>query len=440
MRHHKGFTLIELAIVVAIIGFISVGFLRIFESLRAQTGRTDSALSLEEAQNALRRFLAENGRLPCPAAPALNTADAQYAREATDGSGSCNGTTLVAIPSAASPTDFAGVLPVRTLGIGGERVTDGWERQITYQVSEQATGPDAFRASVWDANNIVVAASGDCAGGATNAIRAPAVVVIMSHGPNGNGARTVDGAALQQPPVTAANELENTDSDTCFVDAEPSDDATNPFDDLVVTLSERQLIEPLIKEGLLTDRRAIAKTQLEIIAAALFADAIADYDDPDGPPDPLTGPCVNNCRTVRHALRSADSDADGNADPGETLGGVPYRNIGFSNAEAAEIDPWGNPILYRVDPFASSWEEESDPDSSNFGIFSTPAIPTSGGAILRLLSFGPNGQRDTATDDPDFACNVDSGGNSIADRDDRCLTRSFQRLVGEMVASGVPVD
>ena len=286
----------------------------------------------------------------------------------------------------------------------------------------------------------MVAASGDCAGGATNAIRAPAVVLMMSHGPNGNGARTIDGAALQPPPVTAANELENTDSDTCFVDAEPSDDATNPFDDLVVTLSERQLIEPLIKEGLLTDRRASTKTQLEVIAAALFADAIADYDDPDGPPDPLTGTCVNNCRTVRHALPAADGDADGNANPGETLGFVPYRDIGFSSVEAAEIDPWGNMIRYRVDQFASSREDETNPDSSNFGIFSTPPIPTSGGAILRLLSFGPIGQRDTAVDDPDFACNVDSAGNPITDGDDLCLIRSFQRLVGEMAASGIPVD
>ena len=41
-------------------------------------------------------------RLP----PALNTAAAQYAREATDASGNCNGTALVAIPSAASPASF----------------------------------------------------------------------------------------------------------------------------------------------------------------------------------------------------------------------------------------------------------------------------------------------------------------------------------------------
>ncbi|MGK0173611.1 MAG: prepilin-type N-terminal cleavage/methylation domain-containing protein, partial [Gammaproteobacteria bacterium] len=56
MKRNHGFTLIELALVIAIIGFISVGMLRVFESLRTQTGRTDTEISLDQAEEALRRF------------------------------------------------------------------------------------------------------------------------------------------------------------------------------------------------------------------------------------------------------------------------------------------------------------------------------------------------------------------------------------------------
>jgi prepilin-type N-terminal cleavage/methylation domain-containing protein len=63
-------------------------------------------------------------------------------------------------------------------------------------------------------------------------------VVVFSHGPNGWGAQNINGNTLAAP--TSADELENTNADPSFVNRTPSKagDASGEFDDLVVWISD----------------------------------------------------------------------------------------------------------------------------------------------------------------------------------------------------------
>ena len=125
----KGYTLVELAIVLIIIGLLLGG---LFVPLATQTDYkafSETNTTLEEAKNSLLGYAIANGRLPCPATATSN------GLETPVGTGVC---------TAKIGTDFAvGYLPAATLGISpidsqGFAV-DGWGREtrnrIRYAVS-----------------------------------------------------------------------------------------------------------------------------------------------------------------------------------------------------------------------------------------------------------------------------------------------------------------
>ncbi len=104
----RGFSLVELAIVLSIIGLLSIGA---FSALRIQTERARLAETREmlaDAREALLNFAAVSGRLPCPAPDAGGAATA-----------SC------------SATLNKGHLPWQTLGLIS---TDPWGQSLRYAV------------------------------------------------------------------------------------------------------------------------------------------------------------------------------------------------------------------------------------------------------------------------------------------------------------------
>jgi prepilin-type N-terminal cleavage/methylation domain-containing protein len=124
MTKQRGFTLIEMAMVVAIIGLIVGGGVIAITpiTLQAKTNQTNTALDQIEA--ALVLFAIRNNRLPCPADGSLANTNSNYGMEVTQtAAGTCDLT---------GTSSTKAVVPWRTLGLDETYSVDGWGNRISY--------------------------------------------------------------------------------------------------------------------------------------------------------------------------------------------------------------------------------------------------------------------------------------------------------------------
>lgn|SRR5512135_638520 len=223
ISHNKGFSLVEMAVVLAIISLLMAGLLPMISGQMEQQRRNETRRQMEEIRAALVGFAATQTppRLPCPA----------NATKATGSTGAgVEDCTLT--PSAGVIT---GVLPWVTLGTSE---TDAWARRLTYAVPASAVGSFTGGFTLTSTSPINVLAS---AGGAAIASGVPAVIV--SHGVNGAGAYLAQG--VQLPASTDADELDNSNGGTTFV----SHDESPTFDDIVVWISPNTLFNRMVSAG-----------------------------------------------------------------------------------------------------------------------------------------------------------------------------------------------
>ena len=139
-----GFTLAELAVVLAIIGLLIGGLMIPLSTQQELRGRQDTDKALAAIQEALLGFAAINGRLPCPAQANIATGTANAGVEATmtvSGTCACSDTVngVAAIGAVAcdgdnnnAPSTVTGVLPWATLGLPE---ADFWGSRYTYRVA-----------------------------------------------------------------------------------------------------------------------------------------------------------------------------------------------------------------------------------------------------------------------------------------------------------------
>lgn len=203
-RSSSGFTLIELAIVLVILTLL-IGGLAVPLSAQIQARRiAETRKTLDAAQDALtgyalsHRTVDGHPYLPCPDV----SGNGRENRNPLDGV--CVGQ--------------VGFLPWVTLGVGN---MDAWGNRLRYavvdRVSRNASGFGVATTTPPDASWLQVCSSNACASGDL-AENVPAVVV--SHGPNGWGARNaINGAPLAAP--TGTNEQENLDTDSVYVSQPP---------------------------------------------------------------------------------------------------------------------------------------------------------------------------------------------------------------------------
>ena len=228
----QGFTLVELAIVLSIVGLLLAMIIPSLSAQRDIRNRNETLHLLNQAKEALIGYVLVNRHLPCP--------DAAATPNGVEGARTALGACL----------NNEGVLPWNTLGIGR---TDAWNHYFGYR-AEATFSNNMTLFTIADAENpggMQIQGEGGINLVSTNS---RPVAIILSYGANGFGSiNTVQAtpANIQPAPATTAlDETENTDGDTIFVTHPPTQQGSvNEFDDLLVWVSPKILVSYMVSAG-----------------------------------------------------------------------------------------------------------------------------------------------------------------------------------------------
>lgn len=221
----SGFSLVEMAVVLAIVALLLGGLLPTLSAQVEQAKRNETRKQMDEIMAALIGFATSQPtpRLPCPAPAGTPTGNSGAGVE------NC---TIAAVSNTVN-----GVLPWVTLGVNE---TDAWGRRFTYSIASAPANAFGTAIALSSVGNINVAT----VSGSVNYVASNMPAVVISHGPNGLGARLPTGNQLATD-ATHTDELANSDGSAPFV----SHDNRQDYDDLVIWLSPNTLFNRLVAAG-----------------------------------------------------------------------------------------------------------------------------------------------------------------------------------------------
>jgi prepilin-type N-terminal cleavage/methylation domain-containing protein len=250
----SGFTLIELAVVLVIVGILLGSTLSSLSSRIEHTRKIDTIEELEEIKQAMMAFAFVNGYLPCP--------------DCTTNAGGCNTVAAAniadgvedydAFNNRCSATDnlgneILGNMPWVTLGFGR---SDAWNTRYRYTVqNEYADLASPFTLASAGGSAIIQEPdfATDATGATARTLANNIVAVLLSHGPNGFGGTDENNIVRAAIPAANIDELENTDNDQFFYTrpetAAGATIAGGAFDDIVIWISEFELKAKMVEAG-----------------------------------------------------------------------------------------------------------------------------------------------------------------------------------------------
>lgn len=234
-----GFTLLEMAIAVALFGMITSGALLGVSAYFKRQAQVETAALLPRIERAITLYVIQNGELPCPDTTVDGESDPTVCTTAAAGG------------------VVQGVVPWRTLGLQREEVVDAWKHYVDLVVSvDVSSGTLALKC-----NNNVIDYASVAASGAIEVTDNPAVVwtgplaayALISHGANGFGGLLVGGNAFKTagasiPEVHHAQTGERTASgglaDTVLISGFNAayGNMTGEFDDVLRSRTPAQIL------------------------------------------------------------------------------------------------------------------------------------------------------------------------------------------------------
>lgn len=246
-QQQQGFTLIELAIVLVIIGVLVGSFLGTLAMRIDTTRRAETKADLEVIKSALLGYMYSSGGpfLPCPCTTNCESGVVNAGQENREADGTC---------SADATDGYLGYLPWGTLGL---KSADAWNTLYDYWVDPDFSDNGSGTGSVFDLSDTgsgqIRTRSPD--GTATPLVASNVVVIVFTHGKNTYGGLSVDGEARSTIPAVNVDEADNADTNSEFVSRTPTEagvtTAGGEFDDIVIWISDYELKARLVEIGML---------------------------------------------------------------------------------------------------------------------------------------------------------------------------------------------
>lgn len=250
-HYYRGFSLIEMAIVTVIVGFILASMLESFTLYRKNEVVRSTQDNLDTVSSSIMLFFSENGRYPIPAGRTLTSTDANFGLETVIGDlpaiNTCNAENVCRVDGARDVKSdgiddpvLIGAVPFKSLSppienaqtkindqIAITTTYDGWDYQMTYAVTETLTDDLTFAPD--DGAVAVRTENGDSLVSPDGS----AHMVLLSHGNNGAGAYTPSGSRIAC--AGAGVDLENCNDDSLFISGLIAQaPGANYFDDVVL--------------------------------------------------------------------------------------------------------------------------------------------------------------------------------------------------------------
>lgn len=242
----SGFTLIEMAVVLVIVGILVGSFIGTLTSRIDITKKSDTVDELEEIKQAMMAFAFVNGYLPCPDCDVVS--GNCVAGVQADGVADYNG-------GACLENQGAGNVPWVTLGLGR---SDAWGTRYRYVV-QNVYADENIDFGLNSAAGSAIIQEPDFSdvtvppGATPKTLANNVVAIIFSHGKNGYGGVSEENVARVAIPVVNLDELNNTDDDQFYYTRPKTLAGANiagrEFDDIVIWISEYELKAKMVEAG-----------------------------------------------------------------------------------------------------------------------------------------------------------------------------------------------
>lgn len=235
----SGFTLVEAAIIITILGLILAPFFSYLARENVKEEKVSDEKAHERITAAIATYLAEHSRYPCPADPTLDPTDPMFGIEERD---AAVGIEIANCVSSWASNTYYGAVPVRTLRLSMFDTVNSFDWKYMYVVSDQLADADYGTSAVdiFDSSTgqitVEVDLNNDNDTLDTNESQAGVHFVVINPGQNGLGSYNLQGQQdTAKACPTSGKEEENCNNDALFQDWSQADTETSiGYDDTLI--------------------------------------------------------------------------------------------------------------------------------------------------------------------------------------------------------------